>query len=164
MALPFKWRTCNRCKTRKFFYEYQGPYSVTCKRCIVLHIPVPRRLRGIQTKLSKHRAHKLPKGPICEKCGFVPKHSCQLDVDHKNGIHSDDNPLNLQTLCANCHRLKTHEERNVHKGNNYHPNSPKYRPFEINPLYKRVRITLKSLNNTADTRLCVNVEPLDKSQ
>jgi 5-methylcytosine-specific restriction endonuclease McrA len=30
-----------------------------------------------------------------------------LDVDHKNGDKKDNREINLQTLCANCHRLKT---------------------------------------------------------
>ena len=44
----------------------------------------------------------------CEKCGFIPKHPCQLDVDHIDGNHSNNDITNLQTLCANCHRLKTY--------------------------------------------------------
>lgn len=47
----------------------------------------------------------------CERCGFVPEDACQLDIDHVNGDHGDDRPENLQTLCANCHRLKTKRER-----------------------------------------------------
>ena len=47
------------------------------------------------------------KGDSCELCGFTAAHPCQLDVDHVNGNHSDDSSDNLQTLCANCHRLKT---------------------------------------------------------
>ena len=43
----------------------------------------------------------------CERCGFVPEDMCQLDVDHIDGNHSNNDPSNLQTLCANCHRLKT---------------------------------------------------------
>ena len=45
---------------------------------------------------------------FCGFCGFVPVHSCQLDVDHINGKHDDNREENLQTLCANCHRLKTY--------------------------------------------------------
>jgi len=52
-----------------------------------------------------HRKHKKQQ---CEKCGFVPQHMCQLDIHHINGIHSDNTESNLQTLCANCHRLETH--------------------------------------------------------
>jgi 5-methylcytosine-specific restriction endonuclease McrA len=32
-------------------------------------------------------------------------------VDHIDGNHSNDDPSNLQTLCANCHRFKTWEDR-----------------------------------------------------
>lgn len=48
----------------------------------------------------------------CEECGFVPQHDCQLDVDHVDENHSNNSPLNLRTLCANCHRLKTYLVRN----------------------------------------------------
>lgn len=44
----------------------------------------------------------------CEHCGFIPVHSCQLDVDHIDGNNENNNITNLQTLCANCHRLKTY--------------------------------------------------------
>jgi 5-methylcytosine-specific restriction endonuclease McrA len=47
----------------------------------------------------------------CSFCGFIPVHISQLDVDHIDGNHFNNNPVNLQTLCANCHRLKTHMER-----------------------------------------------------
>lgn len=43
----------------------------------------------------------------CGNCGFVAIHMCQLDVDHIDGNKKNNNPTNLQTLCANCHRLKT---------------------------------------------------------
>ncbi len=41
-------------------------------------------------------------------CGFVPVHACQLDVDHIDGNRHNHELSNLQTLCANCHRIKTH--------------------------------------------------------
>lgn len=43
----------------------------------------------------------------CQLCGFVPVNMCQLDVDHIDGNHDNNKIENLQTLCANCHRLKT---------------------------------------------------------
>lgn len=65
---------------------------------------------------NRHRGvgrpkYKSSKGPVCETCGFVPVHKAQLDVDHIDGNHSNDDPKNLQTLCANCHRLKTYIQR-----------------------------------------------------
>lgn len=45
--------------------------------------------------------------PVCEQCGFVAEHRCQLDLDHKDGNALNHKQENLQTLCANCHRLKT---------------------------------------------------------
>ena len=48
----------------------------------------------------------------CENCGFKALDLCQLDVDHIVGDHYNNEPSNLQTLCANCHRLKTKLARN----------------------------------------------------
>lgn len=44
----------------------------------------------------------------CECCGFVAENICQLDLDHIDGNHYNNSQDNLQTLCANCHRLKTY--------------------------------------------------------
>ena len=48
------------------------------------------------------------KKDTCEHCGFIPVHASQLDVDHVDGDRWNNDPANLRTLCANCHRLKTH--------------------------------------------------------
>jgi len=42
----------------------------------------------------------------CERCGFKALDRCQLDVHHKDGNHRNNDPPNLETLCANCHRLE----------------------------------------------------------
>lgn len=47
------------------------------------------------------------KGDTCNACGFIPVDKIQLDVDHIDGNPSNNDPQNVQTLCANCHRLKT---------------------------------------------------------
>ena len=75
-------------------------YKRRCEACV-------KRSRAI--RLNGHRREMLRhKKMYCESCGFVAKNACQLDVDHKDGNRENQLPENLQTLCANCHRLKTH--------------------------------------------------------
>lgn len=57
------------------------------------------------------------KGDKCIRCGFIPEDKVQLDVDHIDGDRSNNDPSNLQTLCANCHRLKTKLNMNWKKTN-----------------------------------------------
>lgn len=53
------------------------------------------------------------KGDKCEKCGFVPIVSAQLEIDHIDGDKTNNEKDNLQTLCCNCHALKSYEEGNI---------------------------------------------------
>jgi 5-methylcytosine-specific restriction endonuclease McrA len=46
-------------------------------------------------------------GRLGHKCTATIVWNGQLQVDHIDGNHSNNNPENLQTLCANCHSLKT---------------------------------------------------------
>lgn len=71
----------------------EGTYRSKCSTCS----------RGY----SRKRVNSQYKKDHCEWCGFKAVHPCQLDVDHKNGDSTDFREENLQTLCANCHRLKT---------------------------------------------------------
>jgi len=63
--------------------------------------------------INSKNSYKSFKKYSCERCGFVPEDSCQLDVDHKDGNKKNNNPNNLQTLCANCHRLKSKLNRDT---------------------------------------------------
>ena len=54
----------------------------------------------------------------CEQCGFKALHVCQLDIDHIDGNHDNNDPSNHQILCANCHRLKTKQNKDGWYGNN----------------------------------------------
>ncbi len=49
------------------------------------------------------------KKSYCEQCGFIAMVSAQLHVDHIDGNNSNNDPENYQTLCANCHALKTYK-------------------------------------------------------
>lgn len=90
------WQTsAGRYKGRQIFHRY-------CKSC----------------KNNKARTMNYIKKDFCESCGFVAQHKVQLDIDHINGDHSNNDPSNLQTICANCHRLKTYMNKD-HMNNNW---------------------------------------------
>lgn len=65
-------------------------------------------------KNSTHKYRKFRK-PYCENvdgrlgyiCNYDIIYQAQLHVDHINGNPSDNTESNLQTLCANCHIVKT---------------------------------------------------------
>lgn len=96
---------CEKCKTNlaKRDKRADGTYSYR-KLCTTCQNPERRRAR-------ENRAYTLNKKDYCESCGFVAVHTCQLDVDHKDGDKNNNAPENHQTLCANCHRLKTFTKR-----------------------------------------------------
>lgn len=78
-----------------------GRYRRKCAPCHSRNIRGRSHPTGRQRKTLKYRKD------FCERCGFKAEHPCQLDVDHIDGNHKNDDPRNYQTLCANCHRLKT---------------------------------------------------------
>ena len=63
-----------------------------------------RKCRNKHTRW-KRNPHARYKGDRCEICEFVAINECQLDVHHRDGNHDNNAETNLQTLCANCHRL-----------------------------------------------------------
>jgi len=56
---------------------------------------------------SCHKFGRRDKGTCCVLCSFIAKDPIQLDVDHIDGNPANNDKSNLQTICANCHRLKT---------------------------------------------------------
>lgn len=73
--------------------------------------------------MKRSKIYKKFKKDYCENidsrlgfvCNSIIIDTSQLDVDHINENRHDNSPENLQTLCANCHRIKT--RRNSHKHN-----------------------------------------------
>jgi 5-methylcytosine-specific restriction endonuclease McrA len=77
-------------------------------RCIKCKSKGQKYIDKQRQRFNPYRKHL---GDKCIKCGFIPEHKCQLDIDHIDGNHSNNDLSNLQTLCANCHRLKTETEK-----------------------------------------------------
>jgi hypothetical protein len=86
---PVKFHTLNKDGSVKYWRCY-------CNACYKIEN---------RSKIWGYRKHKKE---YCEECGFIAKHPVQLDVDHINGDKKDNRVENLKTLCANCHRLKSH--------------------------------------------------------
>lgn len=66
--------------------------------------------RAYRDSLKPHRRraiHLIEAHPYCTWCGFKAVDLGQLDVDHIDGDRNNNDPANLQVLCANCHRVKT---------------------------------------------------------
>ena len=91
---------CPICK-KDFTRKGRGPIGKFCSR----HCKEKNKAKRYIQFRKEH----------CEFCGFIPVHMCQLDVDHKDGNRDNNSESNLQTLCSNCHRLKTYLNRDWKK-------------------------------------------------
>lgn len=106
--------TCVRCeKNVQKKVGGQPKYRPLCSSCDDLLRRSPEGKQKDKKKIAENvkalrRPYRKHVKSFCEECGFIPKHMCQLDVDHIDGNHSNNKIESLQTLCANCHRLKTH--------------------------------------------------------
>ena len=96
---------------------YKKSYKRECPRCKVKFIARRKDKifcrRQCKNKISKNK-YLTHRKKYCEECNFIPKNMCQLDIDHIDGNHENNDINNLRTLCANCHRLKTMIERTNH--------------------------------------------------
>lgn len=73
----------------------------------------------------EHRKHVQD---VCGMCGFQGE-LCQMDINHIDGDFTNNESSNLETLCANCHRLVTYRRRHsrfrVARGLPAHPDRPR---------------------------------------
>lgn len=102
---------CRDCGKNKRAPDGGGRLKAICSSCRKRKY-YPNENRRLEVKRRPWLKHRKDK---CERCGFVPEHECQLDVDHIDGNRKNNDPSNYQTLCANCHRLKTFRARDWEK-------------------------------------------------
>ena len=67
--------------------------------------------------LKERLLQEMVKENRCESCGQLPRWQGQpltIELDHINGIHSDNRIENLRMLCPNCHsQTKTFSRKNA---------------------------------------------------
>jgi hypothetical protein len=91
-------------------YNTTKVYRPMCSRCY-------RAARGLTTFAE---GVKPVKKDYCEnrdarlgyKCKATNLKPFQLDMDHIDGDNTNNEPKNIQTLCKNCHALKSKTENN----------------------------------------------------
>jgi 5-methylcytosine-specific restriction endonuclease McrA len=107
-------RGCLECaKIQKKYYIEKNKERISQRQKAYDSLPERRAARNAWKRANPTRVALSNKPYLkfkknqCESCLFIGIDSCQLDVHHIDGNHSNNSPSNLQTLCANCHRLKT---------------------------------------------------------
>lgn len=98
-------KTCRKIEAATAYKKDPSKFLVRNARW-ALNNPVAAKKAKIESELNSKPYRRFKKNE-CEHCSFMAIDPCQLDVDHIDGNHSNNDPSNLQTLCANCHRLKT---------------------------------------------------------
>lgn len=81
--------------------------SKNCRKCWKCR--QPSRIHSVKKRKYRWLIDKVPL--VCTICGFEARYKCQLDIDHIGGNRENNEPSNLQVICANCHRLKTQENK-----------------------------------------------------
>lgn len=102
--------TCRRKRNRAGEYAYEAP-SFPISQLPDGPLKEERiRIRAILgkggNKGQRQKTYRRHLKTVCEQCGFVPQDYCQLDAHHKDGNRQNNTAENIETLCANCHRLE----------------------------------------------------------
>jgi hypothetical protein len=94
---------CKRCGVKPRSSKGLNQYRPLCWKCRQPSLTANRHYR--KNAIAKSKIEK--EDWKCKLCGFIPKHSAQMDLDHKDGNRHNNESTNHQLICANCHRLKT---------------------------------------------------------
>lgn len=121
-------KTCKGCGEAKPLTEFYGNYNTRdghlswCKPCISARYAVGRSIRAKRDRAYMQQI-KVERG--CADCGYNA-HPSALDFDHLPGAVKryrlctmsgmrraliDAEIAKCEVVCANCHRIRTHERR-----------------------------------------------------
>ena len=111
-------RICKRCKKQYISTSgtqlYCGSYRQKLG-CAYLQLLLRRKTTPRKSGKASKTVLKIKiltrDNYACQMCGLKSNNSQFMDIDHKNCNRNDNNKENLWTLCPNCHRLKTINDR-----------------------------------------------------
>ena len=112
------------CRNRKTVLDWHWTsgapvYRPVCNNCHRDRIATKNGFKTHSDFLNSKHPYRKHRKNYCEnkdgrlghKCRATIHIDAQLEVDHINGNPDDNRPQNLQTLCANCHKFKTHANK-----------------------------------------------------
>ena len=127
-AVPTKWNCVNCGKEHTTVGWRVGKYCDNfCQRAFETKERTRQWLEekkdwGLQIpEWAKNHLAEL-RGYQCEVCGISEwnEKKLVLEVDHIDGIHTNNDPDNLRLICPNCHsQTDTYKAKNVGKGRGY---------------------------------------------
>ena len=101
---------CNRSGQHKGTYRKDGT-PLFRKKCSQHHF-IDHGIGGWDYKIHRKTYCENVDGRLGFVCtSNIIDHEWQIDVDHRDGNPSNNNPENLQSLCKCCHAIKTKNER-----------------------------------------------------
>lgn len=65
----------------------------------------PGALKHKERNKLKSSPHRRFVKPLCSRCNYSPEDIIEIDVHHVDENHDNNDPTNLVSLCACCHRL-----------------------------------------------------------
>lgn len=101
---------CSRCGPVQAQSKSNGVGRARVWRCPNA-IRENRKVRGGLGQRRRQIVLKPEGDGVCERCGFVAQHPAQLDRHHRDRDSANDDPANVEVICANCHRLEHAGER-----------------------------------------------------
>lgn len=103
---------CNRPVSYSDNPETDGPqiykWRAVCEQHRDIRLKSNKRRETDEFKTKRqceNRKGELGLGFVCQAGDDLP--AVALDLDHKDSNHYNNDPDNIQVLCANCHRRKT---------------------------------------------------------
>jgi len=102
-----KFPVCRVCGEQKHRREFRLRKSGIRKGGLIDNVCIRCWKDSIDERLHPWKLYISKENTPCVMCGFKGL-LCQMDIHHIDGNKMNNDPKNLEILCANCHRIVTH--------------------------------------------------------